>query len=67
MEETGKNWVYCLPLVVLNMHITPTSTGLTPFQIMYDHFYYHRTITGHDEEREETLAEYLVKMLTRLH
>jgi len=23
MEETGKNWVYCLPLVVLNMHITP--------------------------------------------
>ena len=35
MEETGKNWVYCLPLVVLNMHITPTNIGLTPFEMMY--------------------------------
>jgi len=35
MEETGKNWIYCLPLVVLNMHITKTSAGLTPFEMIY--------------------------------
>ena len=58
---------YCLPLVVLNMHITPTSTRLTPFEIMYGRPFVLPQLelfTGHDEEVEKTLAEYMVKMLT---
>ena len=42
IQDIGKKLsYYCLPIVVLNMHITPTSTGLTPFEIMYGHLYSH--------------------------
>ena len=45
------------------MHITPTSTRLTPFEIMYGRPFVLpqlKPFTRHDEikKREETLAEY---------
>jgi len=49
------------------MHITPTSTGLTPFEIMYGRPFVLpqlKPFSRHDKEREETLAGYRVKMLT---
>lgn len=35
MEETGKNWMYCLPLAILSIHITLTKEGLSSFEMMY--------------------------------
>ena len=35
----GKNWVYCLPLVLTAMHITPTKEGLSPFEILFGRSY----------------------------
>lgn len=35
MEQTGNNWVQCLPLVQFYMRITPNKTGLTPFEIVH--------------------------------
>ena len=66
MEETGKNWLYCLPLVVLNMHVTPTPAGLTPFEMMYGRPYQIpqlKPFQRPEEEREQTLADYMAKML----
>lgn len=40
-EETGQNWLYCQPLVMLNIHVTPASAGLPPLQsCMGDHTKY---------------------------
>ena len=68
MEETGKNWLYCLPLVVLNMHVTPASSGLTPFEMMYGRLYRIPQLIPFkrpEEEREQTLADYMLQMLTK--
>uniref|UniRef100_A0A7N8YHN3 Uncharacterized protein n=1 Tax=Mastacembelus armatus TaxID=205130 RepID=A0A7N8YHN3_9TELE len=35
MEQTGRTWVECLPLVKMYMRVTPTDKGLTPFEILY--------------------------------
>ena len=46
------------------MHITPTNTGLTPCEIMYGRQFVLpqlKPFSRHDEEREETLADYMVK------
>lgn len=68
MEETGKNWLYCLPLVVLNMHVTPASSGLTPFEMMYGRPYripQLKPFKRPKEEREQTLVDYMLQMSTK--
>lgn len=35
MEQTGNNWMKCLPLVMFYMRITPNKTGLTPFEVVH--------------------------------
>lgn len=65
MEETGKNWMYCLPLAILSMHITPTKEGLSPFEMMYGRPYKIPLLPNetHTEEGERTLAEYMSRLL----
>ena len=64
MTETEKNWVYCLPLVLQSMHITPSKDGVSPFEILYGRPYVipnfrHTPAT----EAEDTLADYMRKTL----
>uniref|UniRef100_A0A674MQR3 ribonuclease H n=1 Tax=Takifugu rubripes TaxID=31033 RepID=A0A674MQR3_TAKRU len=66
MDETGKNWMFCLDLVKLWMHITPhKKTGITPFEALYGRPYclpYFAT-TNELKHVEETIADYLKKVL----
>lgn len=68
MTETGKNWMYCLPLVMLNMHILPGVRGISPFEILYGRPYTLpelKPFIRDDSEMEATLADYMAKMLKR--
>lgn len=65
MEETGKNWMYCLLVAVTSMHITPTKEGLSPFEMIHGRPYKiplqpNETPT---EESEHTLAEHMSRLL----
>ncbi|XP_040215524.1 protein NYNRIN-like [Rana temporaria] len=65
MEETGKNWMYCLPLAVTSMHISPTQEGLSPFEMIHGRPYRIPLLLNETpvEESERTLAEYMSNLL----
>lgn len=66
MEETGKNWVQCLPIALLSMRITPTAKGLTPYEILYGRPYYIpqlKPFAREDEEMDCEFANYMRKLL----
>lgn len=66
MAETGRNWLYCLPLVTLNMHVVTTPEGLSPFEILYGRPY---TIpefipfSRDEEEADQNMADYMNRQL----
>lgn len=60
MEETGRPWPECLPLVKLYMRITPTAAGPTPFEILYGRPYRLPVFDLDRAHEENTLADYLI-------
>lgn len=40
MAETGKNWIYCPPIVLTNMIITLTPSYLIAFELIYGSNFY---------------------------
>lgn len=66
MEDTGKNWIYCLGVVKLAIHITPSSnTGLTPYEILYGcrHRLPEFGLLTPETECEMDIVDYMIKML----
>uniref|UniRef100_A0A3Q3ML23 ribonuclease H n=1 Tax=Mastacembelus armatus TaxID=205130 RepID=A0A3Q3ML23_9TELE len=65
MEQTGRTWVECLPLVKMYMRVTPTDRGLTPFEILYGRPFTLPICENVCEkpQGETTLAEWMSKML----
>lgn len=65
MHETGNNWMYCLPLAVLSMHVTPNKEELSPFEMMHGRPYKIPLFPdiSPGEETEHSLAEYMTKLL----
>ncbi len=66
VEETGRPWPECLSLVKLWMRITPTPTGLTPFEIVHGRpFPLPSDMNDIDKEtqKETTLAEWMSRLL----
>ena len=66
MEETGKPWPDCLSLVKTYMRITPSSTGITPFEAVHGRPF-HLPLWESEpwSEKEQTadpLTEWLCKM-----
>ena len=66
METTNRSWPDCISLVELQMRITPTKYGLTPFEIVTGRRFklpLTDSIESADrEESENTLAEWMVKL-----
>ena len=70
MQDTGKGWVHCLPLVELSMHVVKSAKGLSPFEMMYGRPYTApalKPFAKTDEEIEYTLSEYMAKMMSKLN
>ncbi|KAF7641780.1 hypothetical protein LDENG_00272380 [Lucifuga dentata] len=68
IERTnGKNWIQCLPLVMMNMHILPSTRGLSPFEILYGRPYLPelKPFVRQDDQTSTSIAEYMAKMLAR--
>lgn len=63
MEETGKPWPECVPLVQMQMHIMPAEGhSLTPFEILYGRPYYIPDLLRKDApDSDWTLADYMEK------
>ncbi|CAJ0961732.1 unnamed protein product, partial [Ranitomeya imitator] len=66
MQETGKNWLYCIQLGYVHISVTPTPAGVTPFEIIYGRPFLFPQLEPFkrvNEEMDCTLAEYMTKIL----
>ena len=65
MSETGKPWIECIDMVKLYMHIVPTQSGPTPFELIHGRPY--RLPLTHPDlqkmEEVETLVDYMKRTL----
>lgn len=65
MNETGKSWMYCLPLVVLSMHVHKSVRGLSPFEVVHGRPYVRPEFgLQHTPMDNPTLVDYMSRMLT---
>ena len=66
MDETKRPWTQCLDLVKLHMRITPTGSGLTPFEIVHGRSFRlpELELLRPEDEEDMTLADYMKKVLT---
>lgn len=66
MAETERTWVDCITLVETHMRITPTSCGLTPFEIVTGRRFRLPIVdevrTTDEVESENTLAEWMAQL-----
>eukprot|EP00079_Xenopus_tropicalis_P020084 XP_012810602.1 PREDICTED: protein NYNRIN-like [Xenopus tropicalis] len=59
MNQTGKSWMWCLPIVLLNMRITPKPKGLSPYEILFGRSYRLPQLPDLPYPDEWELADYL--------
>ncbi|XP_055512107.1 protein NYNRIN-like [Leucoraja erinacea] len=63
-KETGFSWIDCLPLVLLNMRMLPSTRGMSPYEILYGKPFQYPVLQRFSEtvSEDSTLAQYMKKM-----
>lgn len=63
--STGRNWVQCLPIVLMTIRITPDKDGLSPFEKVFGRPYRMPELGELDQghvESEDTITEHMRKL-----